>query len=109
MKFQNFKSFELIIVDQSEDTKKLVNTVEVSGLKNVKIINTKLKHLSKARNLGINVAKGKIIGFPDDDLTYAPDFLGRVKLSLKKMTFFIYHAVFVKVRVKKATNLAYLL
>ena len=88
LKFQNFKSFELIIVDQSEDTKKLVNTVEVSGLKNVKIINTKLKHLSKARNLGINVAKRKIIGFPDDDLTYAPDFLGRVKTKFEKNDIF---------------------
>jgi glycosyltransferase involved in cell wall biosynthesis len=34
--------------------------------------------LSRARNRGLSVAKGDIIGFPDDDCLYAPDLLEKV-------------------------------
>ncbi|MGL6107513.1 glycosyltransferase family 2 protein [Romboutsia sp.] len=75
---QTYKNFELIVVDQNDNDKvktivdKYVDKVDVKYIKNDKI------GLSYNRNIGIDMAKGQIIGFPDDDCVYEHDTLEKV-------------------------------
>ncbi len=74
---QTYKNYELIIVDQNEHNNlyKLVEKYKEI----VPIIHLKSeKGLSRSRNVGLNAAKGDIIGFPDDDCTYDKDTLEKV-------------------------------
>jgi glycosyltransferase involved in cell wall biosynthesis len=75
---QSLKSVELIIVDQNADdrVKKLIEGRK-PPLRYVHVRSA--RGLSRARNLGINLASGDIIGFPDDDCWYPDDLLLRVK------------------------------
>ena len=74
---QSYKNLELIIVDQND------NDVLSSILKDyddkifIKHIKSE-KGLSKSRNIGISVAEGDIIAFPDDDCEYKIDTLQNV-------------------------------
>lgn len=75
---QNYKNFEIIIVDQNKDglidstIEKYKNTLSINHVKSEKI------GLSINRNIGIKAAKGEILAFPDDDCTYYPDTLEKV-------------------------------
>lgn len=60
---QTFRNFEWILVDHGEHP-------EFNG------------GLSKARNFGIELATGDVIGFPDDDAWYGPDLLESVSAML---------------------------
>lgn len=65
---------EVLIVDQSQNDE----TKEYAlSLKNKKIIYLKsdVQSLTRARNIGIGKAKGKIIGFLDDDVTLDKSYL----------------------------------
>jgi glycosyltransferase involved in cell wall biosynthesis len=75
---QSLKSVELIIVDQNADdrVKKLIEGRK-PPLRYVHVRSA--RGLSRARNLGINLASGDIIGFPDDDCWYPGDLLLQVK------------------------------
>lgn len=75
---QSLKSVELIIVDQNADDRvqKLIEDWKPS-LRCVHIRSP--KGLSRARNLGITLASGCIVGFPDDDCWYPDDLLFQVK------------------------------
>lgn len=75
---QTYKNFELIIVDQrgGDDVKILVKEYESFLSINHIVVNS--KGLSKARNIGLDVAKGDILAFPDDDCWYPKDLLERV-------------------------------
>jgi len=76
---QTFKDFEVIVVDQNTDDR-LQPYVEKACLSGLKI--TRIRHqpanLSAARNAGLHVAGGDMIGFPDDDCWYEPDLLMQV-------------------------------
>jgi glycosyltransferase involved in cell wall biosynthesis len=70
--------FELIVVDQNEDTR-------VEGLLNaltpdivVSHLRLTRKNLSLARNVGLERASGEIIAFPDDDCWYPAGLLSKV-------------------------------
>lgn len=70
---QSYKDLELIIVDQNDDQRidKFLSNLQLS------FPVTQLSSppgLSRARNVGIDYAKGDIIAFPDDDCIY-PDSL----------------------------------
>lgn len=69
------ENFELILVDQNTDID-LRPILELFSAK-LKIIHVKSNKLglSLNRNIGLSVAKGKYICFPDDDCTYYPDTL----------------------------------
>lgn len=76
---QTFARFEVIVVDQNGDDRLLPHLERARYLG---ITVRHLKHsppnLANARNAGIEAARGKWIGFPDDDCWYAPRLLERV-------------------------------
>lgn len=77
MELQDYKDFELIIVDQSEN--ELTHNLCRDYQKRLNVIYLKSAiGLSIARNLGISEATGQIFCFPDDDCTYYPDTLANV-------------------------------
>lgn len=70
---QTYKNFELIVVDQNDNDKvKEIVDKYVDHL-DIKYIKSNKKGLSYNRNLGIDVAKGEVLAFPDDDCAYKPD------------------------------------
>ncbi len=75
LKSQNYKNFELIIVDQNENH--ILRNIIDSYKDNFYInhIRIREKGLSLARNVGIKYATGDIIAFPDDDCAYSEGIL----------------------------------
>lgn len=69
----NFEIFEVIVVDQNDklNLDPLINYY--SAKFNLVHYKADFKGLSKAKNKGIDLAKGSIITFPDDDCTFYPD------------------------------------
>ncbi|HEY0844092.1 MAG TPA: glycosyltransferase [Noviherbaspirillum sp.] len=76
---QTFSRFEVVVVDQNEDDR-LIPHLERARSLGVRIRH--LKHypanLAAARNAGIAAARGRWIGFPDDDCWYDHRVLERV-------------------------------
>ena len=62
---QKFSICEVIVVDQSQDTK----TKKVCSEYNARQVHSKIPSLTIARNLGVKYAQGKLICFIDDDVT----------------------------------------
>lgn len=73
LKNQIYKNFELIIIDQNE-TDELRNLIKIFDYKIIYIRSNK-KGLSKNRNMGLKIASGEIISFPDDDCEYKQNTL----------------------------------
>lgn len=74
---QTLKNIEIIIVDQNPDdrVKKLLEGWKRSLL----YVHVRSpRGLSRARNVGINLASGRILCFPDDDCWYPEDLLLQV-------------------------------
>ncbi len=69
--------FEVIIVDQNDivDLSSLVS--DFTGKLNIIHYKTDIKGLSKAKNKGIDISKGSILTFSDDDCTFYPDTISR--------------------------------
>lgn len=76
---QTFSRFEVVVVDQNSDDRLLPHLERARYLG---ITVRHLKHsppnLANARNAGIEAARGKWIGFPDDDCWYAPRLIEHV-------------------------------
>ena len=65
---QTFKNFELILVNDGSTDKSLDICKYYKNIDNRKyIINKKNGGLSSARNAGLEIARGKYIGFVDSD------------------------------------------
>lgn len=75
---QTFHDFEVILVDQNEDSRLASIVQEYSDLSIIHIFQSK-RGASAARNAGLKLAKGDVITFPDDDCEYPDDLLERVK------------------------------
>lgn len=76
---QTFKDFEVVLVDQSIDSLSALIEEMVSKFEfTVVYLRDTGKGLSRARNIGLEKASGKILAFPDDDCWYPPDLLERV-------------------------------
>jgi glycosyltransferase involved in cell wall biosynthesis len=79
---QTYPNFELIIVDQNPDERlealvqSYADTIQITHLRSD-------IGASHARNIGSQVASGKILAFPDDDCWYAPSLLERVTAVLR--------------------------
>lgn len=76
---QTFSNFEVIVVDQNTDNRLAPH---IERAKYLGIALRHVKHhpanLAAARNAGIDLAKGKWIGFPDDDCWYHAELLQSV-------------------------------
>lgn len=75
---QDFRCFEVIVVDQSRggDALATKSIVEIfAPIFDVSYIYSEQKGLSRARNIGLMHASGDVVGFPDDDCWYSPAFL----------------------------------
>ena len=69
--------FELIIVDQNDDDR-VMSLIAASPLAPIIVHLRCAVGVSRARNLGMDHAKGEIIGFPDDDCWYPKDTLANI-------------------------------
>ena len=75
--------FEIVIVDQNKD-KRIRNGLAKNRYKNVSYFQVPFIGLSKSRNYGLEKAKGRYVGFPDDDCLYYPDTLSKVYESFER-------------------------
>ncbi|MFI5117483.1 MAG: glycosyltransferase family 2 protein [Terriglobales bacterium] len=73
---QSYKDFEVIVVDQNPDDR-LVPLLRSHDSLTIRHLRSG-RGLSRARNVGLSVAKGDIIGFPDDDCWYPEQLLATV-------------------------------
>lgn len=75
---QDRKDLEVILVDQNPD-QRLADVIE-PFVGQIDIIHTRsAQGASRARNAGLAMASGDIIGFPDDDCWYPPGLLDRIE------------------------------
>ncbi|HEY8609353.1 MAG TPA: glycosyltransferase family A protein [Noviherbaspirillum sp.] len=76
---QTFSNFEVIVVDQNDDDRLHPHLERARYLgMSVRHLRHHPANLAAARNVGIEAARGKWIGFPDDDCWYSPRLLERV-------------------------------
>ena len=81
---QTFRDLELIVVDQNgDDSLREVLSPYVSHFPIKHIQTYKPIGAVAARNMGAREMTGEVLGFPDDDCFYEPDFLQRVDTALK--------------------------
>jgi glycosyltransferase involved in cell wall biosynthesis len=74
---QSCKHFELIIVDQNEDER--IRTLLLKWKHSLRYVYVRsARGASKARNAGLALAQGEIIGFPDDDCWFPVDLIAQV-------------------------------
>lgn len=71
---QTHTDFEVVLVDQNPEGFLADILAEYSGKLDIRYT-TSLSGLSRARNIGLRLAEGEAIAFPDDDCLYAPDTL----------------------------------
>lgn len=91
--YQTYKDFELIVVDQNKgDEIKEILDKYLSKL-DIKYIKSPILGISVNRNKGLFYRTGDIIGFPDDDCTYAADTLEKVVNYLKDKPRHIYSCI----------------
>ncbi|MCB4824088.1 glycosyltransferase family 2 protein [Roseicella aerolata] len=75
---QGQDGLEVIVVDQNADDR-LAPVMEAwRGRLPLSWHRTQRAHANHARNLGLALARGDIVGFPDDDCTLPPGLLARV-------------------------------
>lgn len=81
---QDFKDFEFILVDQNTDGRLDDVVAQFADKMNLIHIKSEIKGLSYNRNLGLEIAKGEIVAFPDDDSFYASDVLLKMDRSFRE-------------------------
>jgi glycosyltransferase involved in cell wall biosynthesis len=71
--------FEIIVIDQNQTDLiwSMMNEYK-EKFKHFEYYRSDVKGLSYNRNIGISIANGEILAFPDDDCTYYPDTLSSV-------------------------------
>ncbi len=75
---QIFADFEVILVDQNPDDRLVPVVRSFERMMRLRHCRTPVKGLSRARNVGLRIATGEILGFPDDDCVYPPSVLAFV-------------------------------
>jgi FkbM family methyltransferase len=78
---QTFKSFEVIIIDQSTDL--WPDRERYSSLLDLMYVHSKAKGAVRSRNTGASYARGHVIAFTDDDCRPFPDWLENARRRLE--------------------------
>lgn len=73
---QSYRDFEVIVIDQNPDDR-LVAVLGDHACLRIEHLRSE-RGLSRARNLGLRVARGDILAIPDDDCWYPKDLLASV-------------------------------
>lgn len=68
---QNFRDFQVIVVDQNPEEFLTPVLLRFRDQLNLVVVRSE-RGLARARNAGLRVACGEIVGFPDDDCWYDP-------------------------------------
>jgi glycosyltransferase involved in cell wall biosynthesis len=74
---QTYSDFEVILIDQNCDNR-LDRALRQHSRLRIHHLHSE-RGVSKARNVGLRIAQGDIIGFPDDDCWYPQELLAGVK------------------------------
>jgi len=82
---QSFDSFEVIVVDQNLDDR-LIAVIAAFSMLTVHHVKCGTRGISQARNIGLGLCRGDIVGFPDDDCVYPPRTLTVVDASFSPGT-----------------------
>jgi glycosyltransferase involved in cell wall biosynthesis len=90
---QERNDVEVIVVDQNDDDR-IVPILEAAP-GNMSMVHVQLaeKNVSAARNVGMDVASGEIVAFPDDDCSYPPGLLNQVDAWFREHRNFTVFAV----------------
>lgn len=80
---QEEDDFEVILVDQNGDDRLAGLVARYGGRIAITHLRAPRRNSSVARNAGLPLCRGEIIGFPDDDCLYLPDTLARVVESFR--------------------------
>jgi GT2 family glycosyltransferase len=80
---QTDRDFELIVVDQNPDDR-LAPWIERARGGGIRLLHLKTpkRGLAHARNVGLEVASGRFLAFPDDDCWYEHDVLEQVRRAV---------------------------
>jgi GT2 family glycosyltransferase len=82
---QTYQDFELIIVDQNPGNELDGVVQPYLGKFPILHLRTARRGAARARNIGLRHIANNVVGFPDDDCWYQPDFLERIS------DFFVQH------------------
>jgi glycosyltransferase involved in cell wall biosynthesis len=80
LKEQNFKDFEIIVVDNNSTDK----TREIAKKFGVILVSEKNQGVAFARNRGAKIAKGEILAFTDADTILPKNWLSRIKEEFER-------------------------
>jgi glycosyltransferase involved in cell wall biosynthesis len=77
---QSDRDFDVIIVDQNRDDRVVgaLDAARTRGL-NIRHVRSREPNLSLARNIGLEHARGAIVGYPDDDCWYEPSVIAEIR------------------------------
>lgn len=75
---QHQADLEVIVVDQNADDRLAPVIAAWRDRLSLRRERTDRAHANHARNLGLTLARGRIVGFPDDDCTFPAGLLARV-------------------------------
>jgi glycosyltransferase involved in cell wall biosynthesis len=80
---QTERDFELLVVDQNPDDRLVpwIDRARRAGV-NVHHLRAARRGLAFARNVGLEVARGRFVAFPDDDCWYDDDVLQQVRAAV---------------------------
>lgn len=84
LKEQTYRNFELIVLDQNEDSRAFSIIKKFEEEFEIKYGRSEQKGLSLNRNKGLIMMTGDIAGFPDDDCEYKSDTLEKAVDYFKK-------------------------
>jgi glycosyltransferase involved in cell wall biosynthesis len=75
---QSYSDFEIIVVDQNQDSRIAPIVAEFADKAEIRHVRLETPGVSKARNVGVGLATGHVLCFPDDDCWYTNEFLETV-------------------------------
>jgi len=83
---QTCKDFDLIVIDQNEEDFLSKILAPFSNVFEITHVHSSVKGLSYNRNIGLKIARGDIIAFPDDDCWYEPNTLEYIQNEFSNTT-----------------------